>query len=76
MQGDEDDVVFAHLTSACWLSEDDGVECRWCTDLFSQANNHDPVGGGLESRMLRVRLAMLPFAVLTVTAAVLIGMLV
>ncbi len=74
--------MFGELVGAYRLGEQGGVECPWCDDLFSQPNGEGPgpvqpagAGGDLGSQMLRLRLAMLPVSVLTVTAAVLVGML-
>ncbi|MFF8868019.1 hypothetical protein ACF08B_38960 [Streptomyces sp. NPDC015139] len=69
--------MFAQLTGAYRLSEISTAECRWCDDLFSRPSDQLSAGTvrELSKRMLRVRLAMLPVAVLTVAAAVLVGML-
>ncbi len=70
-------MVFAELAGAYWLSQD-GAQCQWCTELFSQQSGQEEqpgMGTGLDSRMLRLRLAILPIAVLTVTAAVIVGRL-
>ncbi|WP_435280097.1 hypothetical protein [Streptomyces sp. 1222.5] len=69
--------MFAQLTEAYWLSEAGQAECRWCIDLFSRPSDPFSASSGreLSERMLRTRLAMLPVAVFTVAAAVLVGML-
>ncbi|MGY4967531.1 hypothetical protein [Streptomyces sp. 900105245] len=74
--GDSDDVVFAQLTKACWTSESGTSEWPWRDDALScpseQSSAH--TSRELSEWMLRVRMVMLPVAVLTV-AGVVVGML-
>ncbi len=70
--------VYAELTGAYWL-EDAGDECRWCRELLRlQGGKRQPAadeGPDAADWLTRLRRAVLPVAVLTVAAALLVGTL-
>ncbi|WP_432174319.1 hypothetical protein [Streptomyces sp. Tue6028] len=70
--------VYAELTGAYWL-EDAGDDCRWCRELLPlQGGKRQPAadeGPDAADWLTRLRRAVLPVAVLTVAAALLVGTL-
>ncbi|WP_369243629.1 hypothetical protein [Streptomyces sp. R41] len=70
----EDSVVYAQLNGAYWLDASGG-ECRWCSELFTGRQASAGAGHGMPGRWGRLRVVILPVAVLTVAAALLVGVL-